>query len=218
MKAAIKRYCTAAAAVLLLSVTTLPAFGQATSSSSIAGIVTDQQEAAIPDADVLLTDSATNQTISTKSNAAGRYIFINVNSGTFSLTVTKNGFSTYRTAGLSVQIGTSLTINAILQIGSTTTTVEVVENAGAELVTSSAAVGSTLTNAVLEDLPNMGRDVSTLAVLQPGTTMNGFTAAGSRERSEHISDRWRQRFRRHGGQHHRLSDQLRRCGRHATGR
>jgi hypothetical protein len=188
MKAAIKRYCTAAAAVLLLSVTTLPAFGQATSSSSIAGIVTDQQEAAIPGADVLVTDASTNQTISTKSNAAGRYIFINVNSGTYSLTVTKEGFSTFRTGGLSVQIGTSLTINAILQIGSTTTTVEVVENAGAELVTSSAAVGSTLTNSVLEDLPNMGRDVSTLAVLQPGTTMTGFTAGSVNDQNTYQID------------------------------
>lgn len=122
MKTTTKHVLLATAATLLLTFGALPLFSQATSSSSIAGIVTDQQEAVIAGADVLLTDTATSQTISTKSNDAGRYIFININSGTYSLSVTKEGFSSFRTGGLSVQIGTSLTINAVLQVGSTTTT------------------------------------------------------------------------------------------------
>src|SRR5665811_1450405 len=42
--------------------------------------------------------------------------------------------------------------------------------------TTNATVGNTLTSASLMLLPNMGRDVSTLAVLQPGTTPGGMTA------------------------------------------
>jgi len=67
-----------------------------------------------------------------------------------------------------VEVGAVLTINATLQIGATTTTVEVTATSGAELQTTNASVGTTLTTSQLESLPNMGRDVSTLAVLQPG--------------------------------------------------
>src|ERR1700691_35386 len=76
--------------VLILSAT---AFGQATSSSSVAGLVTDQQKAAVPGADVTLTDPSSNNTMVAKTNNDGRYIFIDVGSGTYSITVAKPGFS-----------------------------------------------------------------------------------------------------------------------------
>src|SRR5262245_66279172 len=69
-----------------------------------------------------------------------------------------------------------MTVNAALRIGSTTTTIEVDAHVGADLQTTNATVGTTLTSAALQLLPNMGRDVSTLAVLQPGTTPTGHTA------------------------------------------
>jgi len=54
----------------------------------------------------------------------------------------------------------------VLKVGATTTTVEVSATVGADLQTTNATVGNTLTSEALMLLPNMGRDVSTLAVLQ----------------------------------------------------
>ncbi|MEI9973672.1 MAG: hypothetical protein WDO73_17460 [Ignavibacteriota bacterium] len=71
-----------------------------------------------------------------------------------------------------------LTLNASLKVGSTSTTVEVSATIGAELQTMNATVGNTLSNTSLMVLPNLGRDATSMAVLQPGTTPSG-QAAGS---------------------------------------
>ena len=161
---------------------------QATSTGSVSGIVTDQQQAAIPGAEVLLLDPSTKETSTTKSNGAGRYIFVNVKSGTYTLSVVKDGFSTFRVDALPVTIGDSLTVNAILQVGSTSTTIEVTSTAGAELATTNASVGTSLTGSVLQELPNMGRDVTTLALLQPGTTLSGNTAGAVSDQNTYTID------------------------------
>jgi len=173
---------------LMLGLCTTPAWSQATSNASIAGLVTDEQNSAIPGAEVKLTDTATSASQTTLSNDAGRYVFATVVPGTYSVVVTKQGFTVFKIAAQKVDVGTALTINAILKVGSTTTTVEVTASVGAELQTTNAAVGSTLTQEALMSLPNMGRDVSTLAVLQPGTTPGGMTAGAMSDQNVFMLD------------------------------
>ncbi len=183
-----KRLGSTLSVAALFLATTISAWAQATSSASISGLVTDQQAAAIPGAEVRLLDPSTNQTQSGKTNGAGRYIFVGVKSGTYTLSVTKDGFSKFQVAAVPVEIGSSVTVNAILQVGSTSTTIEVTASAGVELVTTNAAVGTTLSGTTLQDLPNMGRDVSTLAVLQPGTTLGGFTGGAYNDQNTYQID------------------------------
>lgn len=173
---------------LLFSLTAGRALGQATSSSSISGVVTDQQGAAIPGTEVKLIDPSTNATLTASANESGRYIFLNVKSGQYSLTFSKTGFNAYRVEAVSVEVGSVLTINASLQIGATSTTVEVTATSGAELQTSNASVGTTLSGTQLQSLPNMGRDVSTLAVLQPGSTMAGNIAGAVSDQNTYTLD------------------------------
>ena len=149
---------------------------QATSSSTVSGQVTDQQGAAIVGVAIQMTEPTTNTTLTTSSNDVGRYVIVNVPSGTYTITFSKSGFSSYRVTDMVVTVGGTLTVNAKLEVGTTTTTVEVTATAGAELQTTSAAVGTTISGAALQALPNMGREASTLAVLQPGTTLGGNTA------------------------------------------
>jgi len=160
-----------AGALMLLG--TVPAWSQATSNASLGGLVADQQQAAIPGAEVRLVDPSTSQTFVTKSNSAGRYIFASVSPGKYTLTVVKDGFSTFKVDQLEITIGNALNVDAVLQVGSTSTTVEVTATAGAELATTNASVGTSLSGAILDALPNMGRDVTTLSLLQPGTTLAG---------------------------------------------
>ena len=68
---------------LLLCLSTTPAWSQATSTRTVTGQVTDQQSAAIVGADVRLVDASTNTVRTTSSNETGRYVFVNVSSGTY---------------------------------------------------------------------------------------------------------------------------------------
>ena len=81
-----------------------------------------------------------------------------------------------------------MTVNAIMQVGSTTTTIEVTSTAGADLALTSASVGASLSGDTLQSLPNMGRDVTTLALLQPGTTLTGYTAGAVSDQNTYQID------------------------------
>ncbi len=165
-----------------------PAWSQATSTSTVTGLVTDQQGAAIAGAEVKLIDSATNSSLTVLTNDTGRYVVVNVPSGTYRISFSKEGFTVFRVTAQKVEIGTTLTVNATLQVGSTTTTVEVSAAVGADLQVTNATVGTSLNSDALLHLPNLGRDVSTLAVLQPGVSPTGFTAGAYVDQNTYTLD------------------------------
>src|SRR5262245_19751476 len=76
----------------LLILSPPPAWAQSTSTGRVSGQVTDQQNAAIADAEVVLTDTATNTRQTTQTNEVGRYLILNVHPGTYDLSVSKSGF------------------------------------------------------------------------------------------------------------------------------
>jgi hypothetical protein len=174
--------------VCLLTLTATPVFSQATSTSSIAGLVTDEQGAAVPGAEVRITDTATGSLQTTTTNESGRYVLVNLSPDIYSIVISKQGFAAQRINAQKVDVGTALTINVALKVGATSTTVEVAAHVGAELQTTNATVGSTLTAEALSLLPNLGRDVSTLAVLQPGTTPSGQVAGAFSDQNVFMLD------------------------------
>ena len=165
-----------------------PAWSQSSTAGTVSGQVIDEQNAAIPGAEVKLTDTSTNAAMSTLSNDAGRYVFSQVSPGTYNVSFNKQGFASYQVNAQAVQIGQVLTLNAKLKVGSTATTVEVTAAAGAELQTMNATVGNTINGQSLMLLPNMGRDVTSLSVLQPATTLSGFTAGSYNDANTYTLD------------------------------
>ena len=174
--------------VLILMMSATSVWGQTANAGTVAGQVTDEQSAAVPGTQVKMVDPSTGATLSTVSNEAGRYVFSTVPTGKYNLSFTKDGFALYQVNEQAVTVGAVLTINARLKLGSTSTTVEVTASTGAELQTLNATVGNTLDKKALENLPNLGRDVSTLAVLQPGVTPAGYTAGSHNEQTTYILD------------------------------
>lgn len=163
-------------------------YAQAGSTGTVSGQVTDQSDAVVAGAEITLTDVSTNTSRSTSTNDAGRYIFVNISPGVYDLTAAKPGFRVSRFSGQTVNIGTTLTLNVKLDLGATSETVEVTYTAGAELQTTNASVGTSISGDALQFLPNLGRDVSTLAVLQPGTTPQGFTAGAYADQNTYTLD------------------------------
>jgi hypothetical protein len=167
---------------ILIFGSAIPASAQS-AGGTISGQVTDQQNAVIAGADVKIVDTSTNSTRSTVTNDVGRYTFATVAPGVYNLTVSKTGFQASRVNAQKVDVGQVLTINVALQLGATSTTVEVQASAGAELQTLNATVGSTIENDALVQMPNLGRDASVLSTIQVGVVSSGQVAGASADQN-----------------------------------
>jgi Carboxypeptidase regulatory-like domain len=150
----------------------VPVWAQSASSGTVSGIVSDPSNAVVAGAAITLTDSATNISRTASSNATGRYFFADVTPGTYSVTVAKAGFATTKTEDQVVQVGVNLTVNLAMQVGGANVVVEV-STVGNELQTMNATVGNTINSVTIDNLPSLGRDVSTFVELQPGVGPDG---------------------------------------------
>jgi len=163
-------------------------FAQSASTGSVVGTVTDAQGAAVASAAVTLTDKATSIARSATTNEAGRYIFVDVNPGTYNVSVNKTGFRVSKVVDQVVQVGLSLTLNITLEIGSVAETVEVSASTGAELQTLNATVGNTIGGDTLQNLPTIQRDAATFVTLQPGVSPDGSVAGAVVDQSSFMLD------------------------------
>src|ERR1700722_2855033 len=93
------------------------AWSQTSTAGTVAGQVIDEQNAAIPGAEVKVLEPSTNAVLTTTTNSDGRYVFSSVNPGNYNVTFTKTGFAGYSINSQHVDIGQSLTLNATLKIG-----------------------------------------------------------------------------------------------------
>ncbi|HEY3743576.1 MAG TPA: carboxypeptidase regulatory-like domain-containing protein, partial [Bryobacteraceae bacterium] len=146
---------------------------------TVTGVITDEQGAVIPGADVRLVDATTGSARTAQTNEEGRFTIVNVPPGTYNATVTKGGFQISKASNQKVDIGETLTLSMALKIGTAATTIEVTATAGADLQTLNATIGSTITNESLQLLPNLGRDASSLSVLQVGVSLSGNVAGAA---------------------------------------
>jgi hypothetical protein len=163
------------AVVLVLLLDPCRLLSQMAGTGQIDGTVTDKSGGAIAGALVTLVDSQTNVSREATTNDTGRYIFASVAPGVYNISINKSGFRVTKFTRQEIQVGSTRTLNAVLEIGSTTETVEVVAT-NAELETMNATVGNTLTGVALNSLPTIGRDVSTFVTLQPGVAPDGSVA------------------------------------------
>jgi hypothetical protein len=149
-------------------------WAQSASTGTVVGTITDQSSAVVSGATVTLTDNATKNVRTETTNQAGRYIFVDVAPGTYDVSINKQGFSTTKTQ-VTVKVGESTMLNMALQVGGANVVLEV-SAAGTELQTMNATVGNTITSIAIDNLPSLGRDVSTFISLQPGVGTDGAVA------------------------------------------
>jgi hypothetical protein len=137
-------------------------------SGSVVVEVRDQSGAAVPGADVTITQTETNWTRNGATNETGTASFSTVPLGTFSVRVTLSGFSESVTTDVRVTPDDVTRVRASLAIGQLTDTVTV--SAGfAVLQTDRADVRTEITSKQLENLPvPLGRNYQNLFVTVPG--------------------------------------------------
>ena len=159
----------------------LPAAPYAAAQSTTAdilGSVTDVSGAAIPNAQVTLTNLDTKVTQTTQTTGAGDYTFTQLGPGNYSVQVVENGFKTFAVPSIALAAGDRAREDAKLEIGSQAQTVQVTSQTPA-LQTDTSALSSTITEQAVQDLPLNGRNYINLAQITPGANEgpgNGLTS------------------------------------------
>jgi hypothetical protein len=171
----------AAWVVLLAVVVALPLWPQA-STARVSGTVRDQTAAVIPQATVILTNTATNVALRSTSNEAGFFLFPGVIPGSYRLTVESPGMQKWE-GELTVQVGQSVVIDPVLEVGQTVTEISV-RDVTPLVTTDNPTLGRVLERQRIEQLPINGRNVLTLLQTVPG--MEGTRAYGLREGSHEV--------------------------------
>ena len=144
---------------------------------SIVGNVTDSSAASIPGAVVKLTQTETNLSREIVTNASGAYIYNDAPAGTYQISISKEGFQAFTVRDIVVQNNTATRVNATLNIGAASQTVEVTAQAAA-LQTDRADVHTETTSAALEAIPVSNRSYQSLMVLTPGVTQPSYYQTG----------------------------------------
>lgn len=173
-------------AILLLLSASLAAFGQL-NRGTITGTVTDSSGAAVPNAQITIRNIGTNTASKTESTATGQYNLPNLPVGAYEVVVEANGFSKFLRSNIELRATDVVRIDAALEIGSITSTVEVSVEV-TRIQTDSPQTGTSLTSASIVDLPlsfSGARSPETFAYrLTPGVTgdswashVNGSTTA-----------------------------------------
>lgn len=139
---------------------------------SLRGIVSDQQNAAVANAKVTLTDQGTNAERSTVTNATGEYVFSSLNPATYSIVAESPNFKRYVRRDVIVATQSTVTADVQLEVGTQTQTVEVNEETPM-IETGNASNGQVLDTQKLTDLPNLGRNPFLMSKLSTNVTPVG---------------------------------------------
>jgi Carboxypeptidase regulatory-like domain len=148
-----------------------------TVTASLSGNVTDASGAAVPQASITATNTATGVQTKTTSGADGSYIFVALSPGVYNLRTERAGFKASVLTGIRLLVDQKAAVNIRLEVGTLQTTVEV-QGAAPLVDTTTASVGTVISGEQAVLLPLNLREFGALALLVPGTTTDngGFAS------------------------------------------
>jgi hypothetical protein len=171
-----------AVAGLCLILACAAAWSQATT-ATVLGTVKDSTGASVPGAKVTAINTDTNFSRLAISDPTGHYMVQFLPVGTYRLEVEAAGFKKFVQSGIVLEVDRNARIDPALEIGAVTESVQVTSDA--PLVdTTKVALGQTVSNAEILNLPLVGRDVygllSVTAGVQNNESTNDFGPPGQR--------------------------------------
>lgn len=148
------------------------------STATAGGAVYDQAGAVIPNATVVLTNTATDVRFETRTNEAGLYLFPGIIPGSYKLEASSPGMAKYEVTVL-VQVAQKVTVDPILKPAGIATTVVV-----ADVTPVVNVAGSTMSHVMdrtqIDQLPRPDRNLLNLMVTVPGVEGGGLRSSGLR--------------------------------------
>jgi outer membrane receptor protein involved in Fe transport len=160
------------ASLLLIALCALGTMAQSTVTGAINGTVTNPNKEVVVGATITARNNGTNKEATANADDNGGFKLVNLEPGTYTVTVNGSGFAPYSNENVVVEVGRSTTMDVGLSLQGVTGTVQV--TAEAPVINTSQQDFSTNINQVsLNDLPSNGRRWSNLAILTPGTVPDG---------------------------------------------
>jgi Carboxypeptidase regulatory-like domain len=147
-------------------------------SGAISGEVTDQSGAALALASVTAVEMNTRATRTGETDASGRFLFSQINPGTYVVAVTASGFVVSQSQPTAVAVGRTVALNFALQISTSSQTVQVTAQQGM-LSLDNPNTTTTIEAKTIKGLPNPGQDLTYVAQFAQGALMN--TAGSSND-------------------------------------
>jgi hypothetical protein len=139
---------------------------------TIAGSVTDSSGSPVAGEKVTATNVETNVTRGTNTSQDGSYSLPFIPIGTYRINIDVTGFKKFEQTGVVLDVNRNPKVDAVLQVGAVTETVEV--KADAPMVeTTVPALGQTINSQDIEELPLVNRDVYSLLNLVAGVDFTG---------------------------------------------
>jgi hypothetical protein len=135
--------------------------------ASIRGTVTDPSGAAMAGATVTAVNISTGMQNKVTTGQAGSYVFPQLAIGDYRVTITAPNFKTFQASGIHLDLNEVYTLNANMELGATSVTVEVSANT-VQVESTDMQLGTTVTGSQIVDLPLNGRNWTQLQQLQPG--------------------------------------------------
>src|SRR5271163_4427613 len=158
--------------------------------SKVTGTVLDSSGAAVVGASVVATNVATSISRSTLSTDTGAYTISSLQPGAYLFTFTKAGFKAVKFDQISLTVDQVLTLDAKLEVGAVSATVEVAAASVAQIDTETATLSNVVEHAQMTELPLILRDPYQLVLLGPGVTqsdgLGGVSVNGGRERNNNF--------------------------------
>ena len=160
----------------LLILAAAPASAQ-TAYGTVLGTITDPSAAAIPGAQVRVTNVGTNISNEVTTGTEGGYAVTRLIPGQYRVEVSYEGFKTAASPDLTLLVNQSLRFDATLEPGTIETVVEVVAT-GTLIETDTSSVGKVVENKQIVDLPMVSRNFTDLIVLSPATVTDNQGCVG----------------------------------------
>jgi hypothetical protein len=135
--------------------------------ATIRGTVTDQSGAVVQGAQITATNSTTDVPYTTKSQDSGLYEFLQLPVGTYTVSVTKQGFKGFKSVGVPLTVNQIYELPIKLSVGTANETVEVHANA-VQVETVDIQQKTVIGSNQIVDLPLIGRNFTQLEQLAPG--------------------------------------------------
>jgi hypothetical protein len=133
----------------------------------ILGTVRDPNSAGVPNAAVVITNTATHEAQTLATSTSGDFVLTPVNPGIYRVEIRASGFGPAEVNNVEVVVGQSARVDVALRIGELSTKIEVAATAPL-LNTESGTLGQEITNKQVTELPLNGRSYYELARLTPG--------------------------------------------------
>ncbi len=141
---------------------------------SVVGFVADSSGGSLVGADVKLTNLGTSETRAMQTGPSGTYLFANLPPGLYQVDIEQSGFKHFIAENVHVQVDVTSRVDATLEVGNISETVEVRADA-VTLQTDSTSLGSVVSQQTVENMPVSGRTVNNLMTLVPGVAAGGST-------------------------------------------